>query len=542
MTLDATRCYEALLSRDPRFDGRFFTGVITTGIYCRPICPSRIPRLKNLRFFHCAAAAEAAGFRPCRRCHPEAAPGTPAWSGTSAVVSRALRLIADHGLDDSSVGKLAGRLGLGDRHLRRLFATHLGASPIQVATARRVHFARTLVDDTTLPITQIAFASGFQSLRQFNHAMRATFGRSPRELRRSSKSGRKSDELFIRLPYRPPLDWPQLLGFLAVRATPGVEVVEDGHYRRTIDVDGRAGCIDVRHDEHTHTLLMRLDGANLDGLLATVERARRLFDLSADPETIIAQLATDPLLRSVVRRGIRVPGAWDPFELAVRAILGQQISVKGATTLAGRLVARFGRRIEGLSRVGLTHLAPRPADLAEAGLESVGLPKARANTIRALAREVANGTLRLDASQGLGEVVTRLCEIPGLGDWTAQYIAMRAFGEPDAFPASDLGLRKAAGNGHGPISSGELERMARKWRPWRAYAAMALWMRSVDSRQSSVDSRQSSVESRQSSGQSTVVGRQSFSRADSRQSSVDSRQSTVVSRQSSVDSRQSSCK
>jgi AraC family transcriptional regulator of adaptative response / DNA-3-methyladenine glycosylase II len=239
---------------------------------------------------------------------------------------------------------------------------------------------------------------------------------------------------------------------------------------------------------------MRLDGANLDGLLATVERARRLFDLSADPETIIGQLAADPLLRPLVRRGIRVPGAWDPFELAVRAILGQQVSVKGATTLAGRLVAKFGRRVDGLSRVGLTHLAPRPAELADARLESVGLPRVRANTVRALAREVSDGTLRLDASQGLGEVVTRLCQIPGLGDWTAQYIAMRAFGEPDAFPASDLGLRKAAGNGHGPVSSGELERMARKWRPWRAYAAMALWMRSVDSRQPVVDGRQSAFQ------------------------------------------------
>ena len=498
MTLDATRCYEALLSRDRRFDGRFFTGVVTTGIYCRPICPSRIPKLKNLRFFHCAAAAEAAGFRPCRRCHPEAAPGTPAWSGTSAVVSRALRLIADHGLDEASVETLAGKLGLGDRHLRRLFATHLGASPVQVALARRVHFARTLVNDTTLPITQIAFASGFQSLRQFNHAMRTTFGRSPRELRRSSKPGanpiakhrpvregaesfrhrttKRRDELFIRLPYRPPLDWAQLLGFLGGRATPGVEIVKDGHYCRTIEVDGRAGCIDVQHDPHAHALLMRIEGPNFDGLLTVVERARRLFDLSADPLTISSQLARDPLLRPGLRRGIRVPGAWDPFELAVRAILGQQVSVKGATTLAGRMAAKFGRPIKGESGYGLTCLSPGPADLVDANLESIGLPRARATTIRHLAREVAERRLQLDASQGLNDIVERLCKLPGLGSWTAQYIAMRAFGEPDAFPSSDLGLRKAAGNGYGPVSSRELEQMARKWRPWRAYAAMALWL------------------------------------------------------------------
>lgn len=505
MTLDATRCYEALLSRDRRFDGRFFTGVITTGIYCRPICPSRIPHLKNLRFFHCAAAAEAAGFRPCRRCHPEAAPGTPAWSGTSAVVSRALRLIADHGLDEASVGTLAGKLGLGERHLRRLFATHLGASPVQVALARRVHFARTLIDDTTLPITQIAFASGFQSLRQFNHAMRATFGRSPRELRQSFRTGanriathqqagsgtesfrhrttKRHDELFVRLPYRPPLDWVQLLGFLQVRATPGVEIVKDGHYRRTIEVDGRAGCIDVQHAPHAHALIMRIEGPNFDGLLMIVERARRVFDLSSDPLTISNQLASDALLRPAFGRGIRVPGAWDPFELAVRAILGQQVSVRGATTLAGRLAQKFGRPIKGTLVPGLTHLSPRPVDLVDAKLESIGLPRARAHTIRHLAREVANGTLQLDASQGLNDIVERLCKLPGLGGWTAQYIAMRAFGEPDAFPSSDLGLRKAAGNGRGPVSAAELERMAQKWRPWRAYAAMALWLASATSAQ-----------------------------------------------------------
>jgi AraC family transcriptional regulator of adaptative response / DNA-3-methyladenine glycosylase II len=413
-------------------------------------------------------------------------------------VSRALRLIADCGLDEGSVEMLASKLGVGDRHLRRLFATHLGASPVQVARARRVHFARTLVNDTTLPITQIAFASGFQSLRQFNHAMRTTFGRSPRELRRASTSGARHvlqpgaaskgiksglrraplrrDELFVRLPYRPPLDWSQLLEFLAPRATPGVELVEDGHYRRTIEFDGRAGCIDVHHEPRAHVLLMRIEGPSFDGLLTTVERARRLFDLSADPLTIISHLEHDPLLRAGLRHGIRVPGAWDPFEIAVRAVLGHQISVKGATTLAGRLAERFGRPIEGWAEYGLTRLSPRPVDLADATLESIGLPARRARTIRELARAVEKGTLQLDGSQGLDEMVSQLCEIPGLGHWTAQSIAMRALGEPDAFPSSDLGLRRAAGNGDGPVARSELELMAQRWRPWRAYAAMALWV------------------------------------------------------------------
>lgn len=482
MTLDAARCYEALLSRDRRFDGRFFVGVVTTGVYCRPICPARPAHPTNVRFFACAAAAEAAGFRPCRRCHPEAAPGTPAWNGTSSVVARALRLIGERALDQAPVDRLAARLGVGDRHLRRLFAQHLGASPAQVARARRVHFARTLLDDTALPVAHVAYAAGFRSLRQFNRAMLGTFGRPPRRLRREAAAGppagrdpRNGLDLSLRLAYRPPLDWARLCAFLAARAIPGVEQVDNAGYRRTIDMDGRAGVIDVRNDAAASELTLRIDASGWSGLLPLVARARRLFDLDADPWLVAARLGRSSLRRLGFRNGLRVPGAWDPFEIAVRAVLGQRITVRGATTLASRLANRFGRPVTGWEHRGLTRLWPRPDDLAGADLEAVGLPRARACTIRHLARAVADGALRLEASQSLDRVVSRLRAVPGIGPWTASYIALRALGEPDAFPAGDLGLRKAVGDGHGPVTPSELERMAEDWRPWRAYAAVALW-------------------------------------------------------------------
>jgi AraC family transcriptional regulator of adaptative response / DNA-3-methyladenine glycosylase II len=486
--LDRERCYEALRTRDRRFDGRFFVAVSTTGIYCRPICPARLPLLRNILFYRCAAAAEGAGFRACRRCRPETAPGTPAWLGTSAIVSRGLRLIEAGALDDGDVGGLASRLGVGARQLRRLFARHLGASPAEIARARRVHFARLLIDQSDRPMTELAFAAGFASVRQFNHAFRQSFGRSPRDVRRTPAEHRAAgrcwaargasagESLALRLAYRPPFDWEGLAGFLAGRAIAGVESVADGCYRRTVELAGAPGWIEVRPLAGEAALELRVALAPGAELLRTVERVRRIFDLDADPLAIGEALESSARLRPhlLARPGLRVPGAWDAFELGVRAILGQQVSVRGASTLAGRLVREFGKPVEG-APAGLSHLFPSPAHLAESDVASIGLPRARAEAIRGFARAIACGELILDGARGLDDAVARLAELPGIGSWTAQYVAMRALGEPDAFPAGDLALRKALSRGDAPISAALAERLADEFRPWRSYAAMALW-------------------------------------------------------------------
>lgn len=475
MHLDSTTCYRALRTRDRRFDGRFFVGVRTTGIYCRPICPARTPLRANIDFYACAAAAEAAGLRPCKRCRPETSPGTPAWLGSSAVVSRALRLIRDGALDGHRVDDLAARLGLGGRQLRRLFDQHLGASPVAVARAQRLQAARAMIDQTALPMLDVATAAGFQSLRQFNHAVRQTFGAAPRALRKRSLawavSLRETESLALRVPYRPPLDWRGLLAFLAARATPGVEAIAGDVYRRTVRSGETIGWIEVAPAVGTPALLVRLRPCDGAALLPIVERVRRVFDLGADPLQIDAHLRRDPRLRPLVaaRPGLRVPGAWDPFEIAVRGIVGQQISVAGATTLIGRLVARCGERVDLTD--GLTHLFPTPAALAEANLDGIGMPGARTAAVQRLARAVADGALELDAARGLDDAVARLRALPGVGEWTAQYIAMRGLGEPDAYPHGDLVLRQAMGG----VSAGELARAADAWRPWRAYAAVHLW-------------------------------------------------------------------
>ena len=490
MELDAERCYQAVLSRDRRFDGRIFGGVITTGVYCRPICPVRTPKPENIRWFACAAAAEAAGFRPCRRCRPETAPGTPAWMGSSAVVSRALRLIADGALDEDGVDELASRLGMGARQLRRLFAAHLGASPAAIAGTRRVHFAAKLIEETDLPIARVAYSAGFTSIRQFNHAVLTTFKRPPTALRRN-RNAREHDPstsngqgLLVRLPYRPPLNWGAIIAFLKPRAIPGVEVVEQDSYRRTIEVGGVPGTIELSAAAGEALLLMRVHLPGYDGLIQVVERARRIFDLGADPLQITAHLRRSQTLRQALKAtpGLRVPGAWDGFELAVRAVLGQQVTVKGATTLAGRLVTAFGEPLKNVAADGLTHLFPSPRRLAAADPSVIGIPAARSLTIRALAGAVCAGELSLDAGQGLDEAVARLRTMPGIGAWTAHYIAMRALGEPDAFPAGDLGLRRALGNGT-PISAAEVAHVAEPWRPWRAYAAMYLWTNGAGSKE-----------------------------------------------------------
>lgn len=479
MDLDPRSCWRAVKSRDRRFDGVFFTTVLTTGVYCRPICPVPAPLRKNVRFVGSAAAAEEAGFRPCRRCRPETAPHTPAWAGSCATVERALRLIGAGALDRDDVDALAARLGVGSRHLRRLFAAHVGASPLSVARTRRVHFARQLIDGSDLPMSQVAHAAGFRSVRQFNDGIRTSFGKPPRDLRRAARRGvTPNGVIHLALAYRPPLDWNGLLSFLALRAIPGVEDVSEGVYRRTVVLGGKAAQIAARHDPDRARVLVEVEAAGPEQLLAVVDRARAIFDLDAAPRQIAEALSADPVVGPHLgeRPGLRVPGCWDPFELAVRAVLGQQVSVRGASTLAGRLVGRFGKPLA-CARGPLTHLFPEPVVLAGADIASIGMPRARGDAIATLARAVAEGRLRFDATHGGdGPALEALRELPGIGDWTAQYVAMRALRDPDAFPAGDLVLRRAlADDGDRPPSSAQVRHRAQAWRPWRSYAALALW-------------------------------------------------------------------
>jgi len=479
MQLDPAVCYRAVRSRDARFDGRFFTGVRTTGIYCRPVCPAPLPRRENCVFLPCAAAAQEAGFRPCLRCRPETSPGTPAWLGSSATVSRGLKLIEAGALDESGTEALAARLGVGDRHLRRLFAQHLGASPHAVAATRRTLFAKQLIDQTPLPMAEIAFAAGFSSVRRFNDAMRAAYGRPPRALRRAPRADAavRASSLELRLAYRPPYAWNDLLDFLAARAIPGVECVSEGRYRRSFRLGESVGWLEVRHLDASHQLAVAFEATGPLRLIDLAPRLRALFDLGADPGQIAAQLADDAVLRAALRAapGVRVPGALDGFELAVRAILGQQVSVAAATRLAGRLVSHFGVELPAACRPAEcagapTHEFPGAEQLAVADIGVIGMPAARAGAIRALSAAVAAGRLRLDPGSDPAEVRAGLLALPGVGEWTAAYIAMRALREPDAFPAGDLGLQRAIG-----LAASDLAARAETWRPWRAYAAMLLW-------------------------------------------------------------------
>jgi AraC family transcriptional regulator of adaptative response / DNA-3-methyladenine glycosylase II len=471
----------ARASRDARFDGKFFIAVTSTGIYCRPVCPAPSAKKSNVRYYATAAAAAEAGFRPCLRCRPEAAPGTPAWLGTSAVVRRALRLIQDGALDELSVDELAERIGIGARHLHRLFTQHVGASPIAVAQTRRVHFAKRLLDETDLPITQIALAAGFGSLRRFNDTFLQTYKRSPRELRRTR--GRlpasADDEVVLTLGYRPPYDWQQVQDFLATRAMPGVERVDERGYARTVRLDGGPALVCVRPTEKAGTLELRVRGAAPTALFQLSAAARRSFDLAADPVRISATFKDDALLAPLVkaRPGLRIPGAWDPFECAVRAVLGQQVTVAAARTLAGRLVMRAGSAIDG-GADGLTHLFPTPARLAAADLSGLGITGSRIGALHALSRAAAEG--RLDFSAPAEEVIATLTALPGFGEWTAQYIALRALGEPDAFPTGDLVLRQMAGTAGAPLSTKQLDTRAEAWRPWRGYAVLHLWRAASD--------------------------------------------------------------
>jgi AraC family transcriptional regulator, regulatory protein of adaptative response / DNA-3-methyladenine glycosylase II len=476
-------CYRALQSRDARFDGLLYVGVTSTGIYCRPICPARTAKFENCRFFGSAAAAQEAGFRPCLRCRPETAPDLASWHGTSNTVSRALALITDGALDGNgaSVEKLAERLGLGERQLRRLFHQHLGASPVSVAQTRRVLFAKQLIHETRMPMTEVALAAGFGSVRRFNETFQDLFHRPPSALRRKNSAGAAGVEagVTLRLRYRAPYDWDSMLGHLQARAIPGVEVVEGGRYLRTVDIDGSVGSVEVMHLPQWQSLGVTIRFPKVRSLPAIVARVRRLFDVGADIETIDAHLSCDPLLAPLVARrpGLRAPGGWDGFELAVRAVLGQQVSVIAARRLAGQLVQLHGRAVPAGHRThsGLTHVFPLAKRLATASI-GLGMPGARLVSLKALAEATVSDPNLFRPLGTIEEAIARLRTIRGVGEWTAQYIALRAIREMDAFPASDIGLLRGAAmvNGARPTSAALLKR-AESWRPWRAYAAQHLW-------------------------------------------------------------------
>jgi AraC family transcriptional regulator of adaptative response / DNA-3-methyladenine glycosylase II len=477
--LDPVQCYRILQSRDPRYDGRIFVGVTSTGIYCRPICPARTPKPENCRFFPTAAAAQASGFRPCLRCRPETAPGQGAWRGASNTVSRAMRLIAEGGLDqEASVGDLAERLGVGERQLRRLFRQHLGASPVAIAQNRRVHFAKQLIHETRLPMAEVALASGFGSIRRFNDTFSKLFKRPPGELRRvgQREASDAAAPVTLRLNYRGQYDWESMLSFLSARAIAGVEVVEAQRYRRVVRVGEAIGRIEVSHVAARRCLLVTIRIPDVRALPVIVARLRGLFDLDADLEAIGAHLAQDPRLAPLVARrpGLRVPGAWDGFELAVRAILGQQVTLQAGRNLASRITAACGAQLE--DDGDLVRAFPTPEQLVDADLGMIGMPGARIAALKALAATAVANPHLFEQAASLDEAVARFRALPGIGEWTAQYIALRALREADAFPAADIGLMQGyAGDSEPRPTPKELLARAEAWRPWRAYAAQHLW-------------------------------------------------------------------
>ncbi|WP_304165681.1 DNA-3-methyladenine glycosylase 2 family protein [Phenylobacterium aquaticum] len=480
MDLDDDACYRAFCMRDARLDGRIFGAVRTTGIYCRPICPARTPKRENISFYPSAAAAQGAGYRPCLRCRPETSPDLGAWNGTSNTVTRALAMIEQGAMDGGDVEALADRLGVGERQLRRLFRQHLGASPVAVAQTRRVLLAKQLIHETRLPMAEVALASGFGSVRRFNETFQQLFGRPPSALRRTGGAEATAGEgATLKLPYRAPYDWPAMVAFLSGRAIPGVEVVSARRYARTLSVGGARGVVIVEPGAGDW-LKVTLRFPKVQVWPAVIARVRRVFDLAADPALIGAHLSEDPDLAPMVaaRPGLRAPGAWDGFELAVRAVLGQQITVTAARNLAGKITASHGELIqdEAAQALGLSRLFPTPERLATLDVETLGMPRARGRALVSLAQAAAADPDLFGPSRSLEEAVARLRALPGIGEWTAQYIAMRALREPDAFPHADIGLMRALEDADGVRPTpAELLTRAERWRPWRAYAASHLW-------------------------------------------------------------------
>ncbi|RZA37259.1 MAG: DNA-3-methyladenine glycosylase 2 family protein [Lysobacteraceae bacterium] len=478
---DPKVCEQARLSRDARFDGLFFVAVKSTRIYCRPVCPAPTPKPVNVAYYGNAAAAEAAGFRPCLRCRPELAPGDGAWRRGDEVVARALKLIDQGVLAEQPLSALAERVGIGERQLRRLFVDRLGAAPIGVHGTRRLLFAKQLLTETSLPITEVALASGFGSLRRFNATFLDAYRMAPRDLRRQPVLTHEG-MLVLRLGYRPPYDFTAMLDFLRGRALPGVESVDALGYARVVGPAASPSWLRVSAwPNGEHALKLELRGVPSVQLLQIVNRLRRMFDLDADPNAISAALCSDPRLRPLLKKrpGLRLPSGWDGFEIATRAIIGQQVSVAAARTFTARLAQAFGELLPEGFAAGMSHLFPTPEALADADLTRIGLTRARADTVRTVARAVLDGRVDFRNERTLEDFIGRWVALPGIGPWTASYIAMRALGHPDAFPADDLVLQKAVPNDGSRMTARALTARAEAWRPWRAYAMIQVWKDSM---------------------------------------------------------------
>lgn len=474
MLLDDDHCYRAIQSRDARFDGWFVTAVRTTHIYCRPSCPAITPKRQNVEFFRAAATAQAHGYRACKRCRPDASPGSPEWNSRADVVGRAMRLIADGLVDREGVGGLANRLGYSERQVNRLLVAEVGSGPLALARAQRAQTARILIETTTLPITEVAFAAGFQSVRQFNDTVREVYAASPSDMRAARSPSPAAGPLTVRLACREPFDGDALLGFLALRAVPGVESVDGTTYRRSLRLARGLGVVSVTLSAATVSCALTLD--DVADAQAAVQRTRRLLDLDCDPASIRDHLAVDPLLAPLIekRPGLRAPGHPDSTELLVRAVLGQQVSVAGARTLASRLVAAHGEPLtEPVG--GVTHAFPSAATIAGLSPEDFAMPRARGAALIGACAQVADGSLVLDAGSDRAGAVVALQALQGIGPWTAGYVAMRALGDPDVFLPTDLGVRHALAALGADSSPRGAAALAEAWRPWRSYALHHLW-------------------------------------------------------------------
>jgi AraC family transcriptional regulator of adaptative response / DNA-3-methyladenine glycosylase II len=469
MNLDIEACHQALLTHDPRFDGVFFVAITSTGIYCRPVCPARQTKRENRAFYSSAAAAERAGFRPCLRCRPELAPGHARIDAVSRLAASVAGRIEDGALSEMSLDELAAELGVTDRHLRRVVQQEFGVSPVELAQTQRLLTAKRLLTDTRLSVTDVAFASGFSSLRRFNALFSERYRLNPSALRKRNIRAEGGETLRCEIAYRPPLDWPSLLSFLGDRSTLGVETTSGGKYMRTVRLGKHRGWIAVAPSKGKNALAVDISISLAPALVPLLSRQKLVFDLNASPDQIAAQLG--PLAEA--HPGLRVPGSFDGFEMAVRAILGQQVTVKAATTLSGRLAAAYGEEIE-TPHEGLTRLSPTPERLAATDpgdIAAIGIPFKRAASIVSLARSVAEGAIRLEPQFDVDRTMEALRALPGIGEWTAQYVAMRALAWPDAFPHTDLGVMQALGE----KNPRRILAIAEAWRPWRSYGVMHLW-------------------------------------------------------------------